>query len=161
MSRLLPLLIASALLLSGCAWPVAVDDRTDNAVKIYAVPNKLRDGLYSQSKIWLGKTFRAQDRQLLVYEGQATGVLIARGTFNYPCTNRDCQNSAVLKGAAEIRMDFKDGRMRVTFSDIRNVGYYGNNPLSDAGERKLALDTLLYLSDQFANEQAGYPAGDW
>lgn len=115
-----------------------------------------RDKIYSGSRQWVAQAFKsAQD--VIQMDDKDSGVIIAKGNMQYPCSGSWlCSGYNDARVKFTLKIESRDGRARVTFSDI--VHY---SPTSYAGgfktpefeapvtNRTKSLDTVSQVRDKF------------
>ncbi len=109
-------LIFIALLVSGCATgvhPVAQEDLSFN--NVYQAPGVPQDEIIPAANIWVAENFRsAQD----VVQHVDETTLIVKGNLPYPCKGFECVGRGNLRIGFTMRVDARDERFRVEFSQI-------------------------------------------
>lgn len=88
-----------------------------------------KNSLYSASKQWIATSFKSAN-SVIQMDDKEEGVLIGKGNIDYPCTGNSWQCGG-LSGAFikfTIKIETKDNKARVTFSDIM---HYDPNVIID------------------------------
>jgi hypothetical protein len=114
-------LVLFCLTLFGCAGmhPVAETDRSFE--RIVEVTGYSKDQIYSFSKIWVAENFKSA-KAVIEYDNKEEGVIIGNGVIPYPCSGGlSCMGTADWKVPFTMRIDIKDQKFRLTFSNIRLV----------------------------------------
>lgn len=88
-----------------------------------------KNSLYSASKQWVATNFKSAN-SVIQMDDKEEGVLIGKGTIDYPCTGNSWQCGG-LSGAFikfTLKIETKDNKVRITFSDIT---HYDPNVIID------------------------------
>lgn len=112
-------LIAVAVMLTiGCAGmqPVAEADRTFEGV--FEAQGASKEQIFNATKIWIAENFRSA-KSVIEYENKEEGTLIGNGVISYPCTGLDCIARHDWSVPFTMRVDMKDQKFKLTFSNIR------------------------------------------
>lgn len=112
------LMAALVVVVSGCAGmqPVSEADRTFNAV--FEVPDSSKDKIFTATKIWIAENFRSA-KSVIEYENKEEGTLIGNGVIPYPCSGLECVAKADWSVPFTLRVDIKDQKFKLTFSNIK------------------------------------------
>tara|TARA_R110001583_G_scaffold34551_2_gene115902 strand:- start:5060 stop:5572 length:513 start_codon:yes stop_codon:yes gene_type:complete len=112
------LMAALVVIVSGCAGmqPISEADLTFNAV--FEVQDAPRDKIFTATNIWIAENFRSA-KSVIEYENKEEGTLIGNGVIPYPCSGLDCVVKANWSVPFTMRVDMKDQKFRLTFSNIR------------------------------------------
>ncbi len=112
------LMSLSILLFVGCAElePIPDEDKSFNAV--YQIPNSSKDTIYNNTRIWIAENFRSS-KAVLEYENKEEGVLIGNGSMPYPCSGFECVGKENDTVSFTIRVDMKNDKFKLTFSNIK------------------------------------------
>lgn len=140
-------------LLAGCAAVkvdvVSVDQPLAGVYEIAAPKAKI----FSVSKQWLAENFRSA-KAVLEYENAEEGTVIGNASIPYACADLStwtCSTQArVLKIAFTMRMDAKDNRFRLQYSNLRVVSENGSWVEMERADYAVAKQRLLGLGDQLA-----------
>lgn len=118
-SVLASLVFAGTLALTGCAADLeAAKTPLGSIVSVVDVPGVKQDVLYSNSKIWIAKTF-TDANSVIQYADKEQGSIVGKGNVAYPCTDAmDCMANADLKYKFTMKIDTKDNKARITFDDV-------------------------------------------
>lgn len=166
------LLVIVAAVLSGCAGmqPVAEADRTIEGV--FEAPGASKDQVFSATKIWIAENFRSA-KAVIEYENKEEGTLIGNGVIPYPCSGLDCIAKNDWTIPFTMRVDMKDQKFKLTFSNIRlswppsynatfgaQSGHDG--PISTQGDMDAVKPKLLAFGPQLtAAIQKNRGSKDW
>lgn len=106
------------VMMSGCAGmqPIQETDRTFDGV--FEAPGFSRDKIFTSTKIWIAENFRSA-KSVIEYENKEEGTLIGNGIIPYPCSGLECIAKADWKVPFTMRIDMKDNKFKLTFSNIR------------------------------------------
>jgi hypothetical protein len=106
------------LLLTSCAGlePVPESERTFEGV--FAAPGFTKDQIFTATRIWIAENFRSA-KAVIEYENKEDGTLIGNGVISYPCDGIDCIAKGDWKVPFTMRVDTKDQKFRLTFSNLR------------------------------------------
>ncbi len=86
--------------------------------KVIEVPNKSKDQIFENSKIWVAQSFRSANN-VIQYQDKSTGSIIGKGNIQYPCEGfTDCGAFGADRVNFTIKIDTKDAKARVVISDI-------------------------------------------
>lgn len=165
------ILIAATLALTGCAsapqgFIVASDaaiapepDRT--ITHIGQAVGVTKDELFASSRQWIAETFRSS-KAVIDLEDKTEGVIVGNAAIPYPkagCAGLYCAVIADWQVRFKVRIDVKDDRFRVTFSDLELFApaSYGSfatpatrRPMIYAQEIGLARPELIALASSLA-----------
>lgn len=127
-----------------------------NIQQVIELPNLSKENIYSGSRQWVATTFR-DSQSVIQMDDKADGIIIGKGNFKYPCSGSwmcsAFQNDIVK---FTVKIEAKDNKARITFSDIRryspptyNAGFKTPElelPVSNTTNR---LDTVSQVRDKF------------
>lgn len=115
-------LIVAAAIVSGCAGvppgmqQISDADRTFDGV--FEVPGYSKDQIFTATKIWLAEHFRSS-KSVIEYENKDDGTLIGNGVIRYPCSGLECVAKSDWSVPFTMRVDMKDQKFKLTFSNVR------------------------------------------
>ena len=150
-------IVGAALVLSGCAGmqPVAEADRTFD--RIVEVPGHSRDQIYSSTKIWIAENFKSA-KSVIELDSKEDGMIIGNGIIQYPCSRMDCLAKSDWTVPFTMRVDMKDQKLRISFSNIKlswpatyNSGISSpayDGPVNSQGDMNLIKPALLKFGDE-------------
>jgi hypothetical protein len=98
---------------AGCATP----PKQTEFSKVYSAPGLPKAKIYDAAKIWIAENFRSAKR-VIEYENPKTATLIGNGGMPYPCSAVGCIARHDWNVTFTMRMDAKDERFRLTFSNV-------------------------------------------
>lgn len=111
----------------GCAGvqPATTIDHTFE--KVFNTPAHSKEQIFNGTKIWIAENFKSA-KSVLEYENKDTGTIIGNGIIPYPCSGLECTARGDWKVTFTMRVDIKDQKFRLTFSNL-NLSYpYAYNP---------------------------------
>ena len=85
--------------------------------KIFEAPGHTKDEIYVASKIWIAESFRSA-KAVIEYDNKDEGTIIGNGIIPYPCKGFECLAKSDWKVRFTIRIDVKDDKFRLTFSNL-------------------------------------------
>lgn len=126
--------------------------------KVIEFKDASKDNIYNGSRQWVAQSFKsAQD--VIQMDDKESGIIIAKGNMKYPCTGSWwCSGYENMLVKFTLKIESRDGRARVTFSDI--VRYtpasYTAGFRTPESEDKIAnytknLDTVGQVRAEFNN----------
>lgn len=141
--------------LSGCAGLAQVDQSQLAFDRVVEVPGASKDKIYDGTRIWIAENFRSA-KAVLEYENKESGTLIGNGNIKYPCQGMDCIAKSDWSTHFTMRVDTKDGKFKVAFSNLR-ISWTASSRMG-AGDRAVAMQgelddikpALLAYGDQIA-----------
>lgn len=168
-SLLVTVLIVFAL--AGCAGmqPVKEEDRT--FATVVETPGHSRDQIYNSVKIWIAENFRSA-KSVIELDSKEEGIIIGNGIINYPCSGMDCMAKHDWKVPFTMRVDMKDEKFRLSFSNIKlswpasyNSGISSpayNGPVNSQGDMDAIKPVLLKFGDEIkASIGSSKNSSDW
>lgn len=113
------LLVAVLVSLNGCAGvPEQANASFSDVVQVIDLPDQPKEKLFESSKIWLAKTFKSSNN-VVQYADKGTGSIIGKGSIQYPCEGFiDCAAFGKDYINFTIKIDTKDNKSRISFSDV-------------------------------------------
>jgi len=89
--------------------------------EIITVDGKNKDQLYESSKVWIAKSFKSANN-VIQYTDKESGNIVGKGNFPYPCDGfMDCNAFGKDVINFTIKIDTKDNKVRIIFSDINRL----------------------------------------
>lgn len=89
--------------------------------KVYEVAGLSKDQIYDGARQWFAISFKSANA-VIQYEDKAAGTIIGKGNMSFPCTSYlNCLANKDIKVDFTTRVDSKDGKMRVSYDDLRKV----------------------------------------
>ena len=103
--------------LTGCAGlqPITDSDRTFE--RVVEAPGYSKEQIFNGTKIWIAENFKSA-KAVLEYENKDTGTIIGNGIISYPCSGLEYIAKADWKVPFTMRVDIKDQKFRLTFSNL-------------------------------------------
>ena len=152
------ILIMIVVSFTGCAGlqPIADADRTFE--RIVEAPSYSKEQIFNGTKIWIAENFKSA-KAVLEYENKDAGTIIGNGIISYPCRGLDCIAKARWKVPFTMRVDIKDQKFRLTFSNLhlswppsynRTFGAQAGHdgPISTQSDLDAVKPELLKFGDQ-------------
>ena len=110
--------VASIMLLSFAGYAQAASDLSREVSQIVEMPNMQQKQIYDASKIWIAKNFKSAN-SVIQYEDASTGTIVGKGSMDFPCSsNWDCMAHANENIFFTLKIDTKENKARLTFSDL-------------------------------------------
>ncbi|MCU4365644.1 DUF4468 domain-containing protein [Acinetobacter variabilis] len=107
--------------LVGCATSPDMQHASSplsEVAQVVEIEGYSKDQLFESSKIWMAKVFNSSNN-VVQYADKNTGSIIGKGNIQYPCSGfMDCEAFGRDVVNFTIKIDTKDSRARVAFSDI-------------------------------------------
>jgi hypothetical protein len=114
-----------ALLLTGCAelilnpihpvQPITDSERTFE--KVIQAQGFKKDQIYDGSKAWIKENLRSS-KGVIEFENKEAGTIVANGSMKYPCARFSCLGKEDWVLDFTMRVDVKDRRFKLLFSDL-------------------------------------------
>lgn len=121
MYRLLAVVFSGMIFLSGCATEMMPGQYLDGEVvtfqRVVEAPGYTQDEIYAGTKIWMAENFRSA-KAVIELDSKDEGLLMGNGTTTYPCEGFDCLSSSGQTVRFTMRVDMKNERFRITFSNL-------------------------------------------
>lgn len=103
------------LVLSGCAGMQPAKESSIESV--VDVPGRTKEQIYVATKIWIAETFHSA-KAVIENDDKEAGRVIGNGIIAYPCNGIGCFGKEGWKIGFTMRVDTKDQKFRLTFSNI-------------------------------------------
>lgn len=157
-------IVVIAATLNGCAGmqPVAEADRSFE--RVVEAPGYSKDQIYSYTKIWIAENFKSA-KSVIELESKEDGIIIGNGIIPYPCSGLDCMAKGNWKVPFTMRVDMKDQKFKVSFSNIKmswpssynstvgvSPGYDG--PVNNQGSMDTIKPVLLKFGDDILSSMS-------
>jgi hypothetical protein len=142
----------------GCAGMQQATDADRTFEKVYQAQGYSKDQIFDNTKIWIAENFKSA-KAVLEYENKETGTIIGNGIIPYPCDGLECIAKSDWKVPFTMRVDIKDQRFRLTFSNL-NLSWppsynrtYGaqrghDGPIRNLSDIEVVKPELLKFGDQ-------------
>ena len=124
------LVFLACILVAGCASApqgifvesdaVIATDAERTIAHVGEAKGTTKDQLFSTARIWLAETFRSS-KAVIDLEDKAEGVIVGNAAMPYPktgCEGLYCSVIADWQVHFKIRIDVKDDRYRISFTDL-------------------------------------------
>ncbi|WP_213604899.1 DUF4468 domain-containing protein [Pseudoxanthomonas japonensis] len=100
------------------ASPAKLAELNQSIEQVFDTPGYDKAQIYDAAKVWIAENFRSA-KAVMEYDNKEEGTLIGNGLIPYPCKGAfDCLAKPDWKVRFTMRVDTKDGRFRLTFSNI-------------------------------------------
>lgn len=106
-----------SLFLAGCAGIQPVADADLTFERVIEVQGYSKEQIFNGTKIWIAENFKSA-KAVLEYENKDSGTLIGNGIISYPCSGLECFGREDWKVPFTMRVDIKDQKFRLTFSNL-------------------------------------------
>lgn len=162
MKHLIGSVIAFFALAAGAAsaaTPAQLAEINKPVEQVFEAPGYDKAQIYGSTKVWIAENFRSA-KAVMEYENKEEGTLIGNGVIPYPCKGfLDCLGKPEWKVRFTMRVDTKDEKFRVTFSNINLIwpgavynGVYtranDGSPLNSLKDREKISAALLEFGPQ-------------
>lgn len=108
----------SGMTLAESATPQELADINAPVEQVFDAPGYSKDQLFNASRIWIAQNFRS-GKAVVEYESKEEGTIVGNGTIAYPCKGGfDCMSKPDWRVRFTMRVDIKDGKFRLTFSNM-------------------------------------------
>lgn len=110
------LIILTVMLgLAACApMPVKENAPVESVINM---PGFSKDQIYAGTKSWIAENFRSA-KAVIQDDDKDAGRIIGNGNIKYPCSGFSCMTKSDWKLDFTMRVDIKDQKMRVTFTNL-------------------------------------------
>lgn len=122
-------------LLTGCATVPPTPQEPVKLENVYTIEKLTQDQIYDGVRQWFATAFKSSNA-VIQYEDKKAGTIIGKSNTKYTCSSIGECFMATTNDVLEftIRVDTKDGRVRVAFSDLvyfRPAHYSGGTYFND------------------------------
>lgn len=107
--------LAVFLALIGCAGMQPAKESSIESV--IEVPGHTKDQIYTATKIWIAENFRSA-KAVIENDDKESGRIIGNGRIKYPCSGFSCLGQSDWTLDFTMRVDMKDQKMKLTFSNL-------------------------------------------
>ena len=169
MRSLFLLIVAVSIVLSGCTGMQPVTEKDTTFSRIVNVPGVTKDKIYTNAKIWIAENFRSA-KAVTEYDDKEKGTIIGNGNMKYPCEGIECIAKNDWKIHFTMRVDTKDEKFRLTFTNLRlswpprvdSLGYHAayNGPINQMSDVNKIKPKLLGFGDQISSSITGAKGSD-
>ena len=115
--RLAPLFVATFL---GCAGMQRPSESDLTITRVIQAPDYKKAEIYAATKIWIAQNFNSA-KAVIELDDKERGQIIGNGILPYPCSGMDCLTNGGRKVRVTMRVDMKDERFKITFSNLRLI----------------------------------------
>lgn len=153
--------IVGVMVFSGCA-PIPVKEIPPRE-SVIEMPGLSKDQIYAATKIWIAETFRSA-KAVTQDDDKEAGRIIGNGRINYPCGGSACLGLAVWTLDFTLRVDVKDEKMRIIFTNM-SVGIPSPGGISGPAPEG-QMEYILRAQDKMCEElraaiEKGKSASNW
>lgn len=154
--------LAGSQALAAKSAPLTEEERT--AIKVFEVPGHTKDQVYSAARTWVAENFKSA-KAVIELEDKDAGVIVGNGRTPFTCEGgwvcRQKANTWIL--VFKMKFEAKDGRFRLTFTDVYVDGRAGGYeiPIKDREDVESAKRTLLAMGDSIVASMDRKAAEDW
>jgi len=146
------------IFLAGCAGLQPITDADRILERVVEAPGYSKEQIFNGTKIWIAENFKSA-KAVLEYEDRDAGILIGNGIIPYPCRGLECIAKVNWKVPFTMRVDIKDQKFRLTFSNLhlswppsysRTYGAQSGHdgPIGTQGALDAVRPKLLKFGDQ-------------
>jgi len=150
-------LIVIFAVFTGCVGLQQVKN-TDNTFNVIVeAPKCSKEQIFNGTKIWIAENFSSA-KAVLEYENKDSGIIIGNGAIPYPCSGLECMATGAWKIPFTMRVDIKDQRFRLTFSNIKlvcppsNSGMFVSSGYNGPINTQSRFDSVKLELLEFGNE---------
>lgn len=103
---------------ASAATPAQLAEVQKPIEQVFEAPGHTKDEIYNAAKIWIAESFRSA-KAVIEYDNKDEGTIIGNGLIPYPCKGAfDCLSKSDWKVRFTVRIDTKDDKFRLTFSNM-------------------------------------------
>lgn len=150
--------VALVGVLAGCENMQPIQESSKTFDRVVEAPGFTKDQLYNGSKMWIAESFKSA-KDVIEHHSKEDGVIIGNGVIPYPCTGMECSGRDRTKVPFTMKVETKDNRFRLTFSNIKidspevsNGGFLivpaMTMPMNNQGELDAIKPVLLHFGDE-------------
>lgn len=166
------IMFIASFLFVGCAGMQQITEADRNFERIVPAPGHNKDEIYDSVKMWIAENFRSA-KAVIEYDNKEAGTIIGNGNMKYPCSGLDCIAKNDWTVPFTMRVDVKDEKFRLTFSNLKlswppsynsTVGYQKGHtgPIATKGDLDAIKPKLLALGDQILSSiSKGATKSNW
>ena len=153
--RIVAALVAAVVLVAASGQVQAkkepLTDEERNVAQVFEAPGHTADQIFTATRMWIAQNFESA-KDVIEYESKDDGTLIGNGTIAYPCTGGfACRIRAqAWRVAFTMKAEAKDGRFRLTFTNVR----LQLPPYSNMGTNLPARDEAIEQREDMENVRA-------
>ncbi|MFK3846638.1 DUF4468 domain-containing protein [Stenotrophomonas sp. NPDC078853] len=87
--------------------------------KVFDATGMSKEAIYGAGRQWIAENFRSS-KAVIEYEDVAEGVIIGQANMPYPCASAmECLGKPDWTVRFTMRMEAREGRFRLTFTNVR------------------------------------------
>lgn len=160
------LTLAACLTFYGCASTAPQNEIVIE--RVVSAPGFTKEKIHISSKIWIAENFQSA-KAVIEIDSKSDGLLIGNAIIAYPCSGLSCFGREGWEVPFTIKVESKDDRFKVTFSNIR-IKIPSSPPLVSASNTPLRsqgdIDRVSPALNQMAEEilvslEKGESASNW
>jgi hypothetical protein len=166
------ILLILLFLFIGCAGMQQITETERTFERIVSVSGHKSSEIYDSTKIWIAENFKSA-KSVIEYDNKDAGTIIGNGAINYPCKGLECVAKSDWKVLFTMRVDTKDDKFRLTFSNLKltwppsynstfgaQSGHEG--PVSTKADLDAIKPALLKFGDEIrAHIERGATRSNW
>lgn len=133
MKKLFAIICIIAALTTGCAGMQTAPTDQLTFSQVYEMPGHSSAQIYDGVRIWISENFRS-GKAVVDLADKENGIIIGNGASHYPCNGTDCIDLEGGTVGYTMRVDVKDEKFRLTFSNLETVLTTGNHPMWMQGQ---------------------------
>jgi hypothetical protein len=152
------IVLFTTFLFIGCTGMQQITEADRTFERIVPAPGHSKDEIYDSVKMWIAENFRSA-KAVIEYDNKVAGTIIGNGNMKYPCSGLDCIAKNNWTVPFTMRVDTKDEKFRLTFSNLKvswppsynaTVGYQKGHtgPVNTKGDFDAIKPRLLALGEQ-------------
>lgn len=142
MKKLFTTICAIAALITGCAGMQEAPKEQLTFSQVYELPGHTSAQIYDGVRIWISENFRS-GKSVIDHADKESGIIIGNASMNYPCNGLDCVGREGHMAHYTMRSDIKDGKMKLTFSNLEVSSQAGRYPVWMQGQLDAIKPILL------------------
>lgn len=151
-----PLMIRSLVVLFvttflGCAGMQRASESDLTISRVIQAHDYTKAEIYAATKVWIAQNFNSA-KAVIELDDKDRGQIIGNGILPYPCSSMDCLTKGGWKVRVTMRVDAKDERFKITFSNLRLIfppstgGPAEEHPLATQGALDDVRPMLSWIS---------------
>jgi hypothetical protein len=125
--------------------------------QVYEVPGATKDQIFSTSRIWIAEHFNSA-KAVIEYENKDDGVIVGNGFIPCPWSTFQCIGN--WRVGFTMRIDMKEEKFRLTFSNLSQHSPKYDGPLTNTGQIEKAKPKLFAIGDDIAKAIAKPKSAD-
>jgi hypothetical protein len=152
---------------SGCAGMQRASESDLTITRVIQARDYKKAEIYAATKIWIAQNFNSS-KAVIELDDKERGQIIGNGILPYPCSSMDCLTKGGWKVRVTMRVDMKDERFKITFSNLRLIfpasttGPAEEHPLTSQGALDDVRPMLLKIGPAILKSvEQEEDKGDW